>query len=358
MKLRTGSMLLVALAVATAAAARPSGGEAGIRSGEMRRHVGFLASDALGGRDTGEAGVARAEEYVAREFERYGLRPIPGRENFFLDLTLYRAAFDRERTSLSVTLGGESVAVRAGVDFRPFPFSDDGTTEAEIVFAGYGITAPELDYDDYAGLDVEGKLVLLLRHEPGETDPESPFDGIRSSDHALFATKAGNAREHGAIGMLLVTDPLHHDGDDDLRLGGTLSLEPREGEDEGAEEDEAEAEAPPFIAVQISRELADRVASRGGKTLKQLQRALERGTRPAGLSEFDGGQATLEVRRVEGSEPLAARNVAGFLPGADPGLRDEWIIVGGHHDHIGSFSGRGDTVFNGADDNASGNRRA
>ena len=89
-----------------------------------------------------------------------------------------------------------------------------------MVFAGYGITAPDFEHDDYAALDVEGKFVFVLRHEPHEKDPESSFDGTNSTSHAQFNTKSRVAREAGAAGMILVTDPLHHDDSDDLRLGG------------------------------------------------------------------------------------------------------------------------------------------
>ena len=80
----------------------------------------------------------------------------------------------------------------SGVDCRPFGFSDDGQVEAPVVFAGYGITAPEYDYDDFSELEVEGKIVFILRHEPGENDPDSEFEGTGTTDHAQFATKARN----------------------------------------------------------------------------------------------------------------------------------------------------------------------
>jgi len=351
---RAGLSALVAAAFVSAAGvavvARTAGGEESIRAGDLRRHVRFLASDDLGGRDTGEAGVARAEDYVASEFERYGLRPVPGRDEFFLDVTLYRAAIDLERTGLNIELGGEMRSARPGGDFRPFPFSDEGEFEGPIIFAGYGITAPELEYDDYDGLDVVDKFVLLLRHEPGVDDPGSPFDGIRSTDHGLYATKVANAREHGARGMLLVTDPLHHGGADDLRLGGALSLEP----EQRGTEPSVEVEGTPFVSAQVSRALAETIVARGGRSLETLQLTVDGGTSPAAIPPLAGVRASLAVHRLDESRPVAARNVAGFLQGADPLLRDEWIVVGGHHDHLGGFAGDGDTVFNGADDNASG----
>jgi hypothetical protein len=343
----------LACAACTVASGQSTGGSDSIQARELRAHVRLLADDSLAGRDTGEPGVERAERYVAGIFNRVGLKPLPGQDDFYLDFPLYRQGFDAEATTLVLEIGDTTRTARAGVDFRPFGFSDEGTVEGEIVFAGYGITAPEHAYDDYDGLDVEGKIALVFRHEPGETDPESVFDGASSSEHALFATKARNAREHGARGMILVTDPLHHGPGDDLRLGGTLRLEPPEqdaGAGDGAESEEHEA---PFLSVQISRPIARELVFPSKRTLEKLQRAVEGGERPAVLP-LSGARVTLSVKRQGTVETVPARNVAGVLPGRDETLKHEWILIGGHHDHIGAFEGEGDTVFNGADDNASG----
>ncbi len=351
---RLSATLLLLVALPPVAGCRTlggseAGGVEGITRHELRRHVEYLASDELAGRDTGEPGVAAAEEYIAAAFERWGLTAPPGREGPFLDLTLYRTSWDAEATRLAARAGDRELTGDAGVDFRPFGFSDAGSVEAPVVFAGYGVTSDEHDWDDYAGLDVTGKLVLVLRHEPGENDPASPFDGTTSTTHALFTTKADNARKHGARGMLLVTDPLHHEPADDLRLGGALELEPPDAEDE----QEGPGRREPFLAVHVSRELAESLIAPSGRSLSELQRALDEGQPPATFPAVDAA-VTLTVRRAAGHAEVAARNVAGFLEGGDPALRDQWIVIGAHHDHLGGFDGQGDTVFNGADDNASG----
>jgi len=320
-----------------------------IDADELKRHVGYLASDGLLGRDTGEPGVGLAEEYVAARFGDYGLRPLPGRDGYFVDFTLYRESYDPEGTLLEVDPQGKARRARPGTDFKPFDFSDDGTIEAPVVFAGYGITAPEHDWDDYAGLDVEGKIVLVMRHEPGERDPASSFDGTSSTNHAFFTTKARNAREHGARGMLLFTDPLNHEGGDDLRIGGPLSLErPTDAGSERAEDGDK-----PFLALQISRELATELVAPTGRTIDDLQRAADAGRHPA-ETPLVPVSVRMAVGTLDEPQTVAARDVAAFLPGRDPKLRDEWIVIGGHHDHVGGYAGQGDTVYNGADDNASG----
>ena len=342
-----GIALGLALCWGLCASKPEAAGPASIAGGELRRHVEYLASDALAGRETGTPRIATAEEYVAAAFEKAGLTPLPGRETYFVDFTLYRTGFDVENTSLRLTSGSDGRVGIAGHDFRPFPFSDEGALESEVVFAGYGITAEDKGYDDYVDLDVTGKLVLVLRHAPGENDPDGSFESEGDDRYTTFEAKADNAQAHGAVGMLLVTDPLNHAPGDDLRLGAGLLLEPpsREGDREPA--------AEPFLALHIGRDAARMLVSASGLTLEDLQRAVDQGRPPADLP-LGEARAAIEVRRSEGSEEVPARDVAALLRGSDPELEKEWIVVGGHHDHVGAFGGEGDTVFNGADDNASG----
>ena len=319
-------------------------GAARLTEAGLRAHVEHLSADAFNGRDTGSAELARAAQYLADHLSACGLQPMPGDTDLFAEYTLYRTGYDPSGTSLSL-VAGDAVPATLGADWRPFPFSDPGTAEAEVVFAGYGITAPEHGHDDYEGLDVEGKIVLVLRHEPGEDDPESPFDGTSSSEHATFLSKAMNAAEHGAVGYLLVTDPLHHPASDDLRAGGTLRLEPPEATEAGA------SEGPLFRAAHISRAAAEALVVGSGKSLTELQSALEAGTPAAALSIGDA-RASLSIQPRAEAEVITERNVVAYLPGAT--TPDEKVVVGAHYDHVGGFVGEGDTIFNGADDNASG----
>src|SRR5439155_13984509 len=101
--------------------------------------------------------------------------------------------------------------LRINEDFVPITFSDTAQFDGPMVFAGYGITAPELHYDDYQGIDANGKIAVVLRHEPQESDPKSPFDGTNSTRHASFINKAINAKQHGARGIVFITDLTHTD---------------------------------------------------------------------------------------------------------------------------------------------------
>jgi hypothetical protein len=198
-------------------------------------------------------------------------------------------------------------------------------------------------------LDVKGKFVLLLRHEPNKDDPASPFYGSSYTRHSYFVTKARKARDHGAAGMILFTDPKFHGSADDLRLAMEMQLEPSK---RGREESEKTGKRH-FLAVHISQSLAMRMVEPTGWDLKTLQEAVDSGKRPV---EINLPELAIEIaiEKKAQAQMIGARNVVGMLPGRDPALKEEWIVVGGHHDHVGSFSGSGDTVFNGADDNASG----
>ena len=152
-----------------------------------------------------------------------------------------------------------------------------GYVRAAVVFAGYGITAPEHDWDDYRNIDAEGKIVMVLRHEPNETDPESPFRGDEFSRHAYFKTKVENAKAHGAAGIILFTDPLHHSESEDFRELINLSLDPPDtGENSSSTDTE-------FPGVHISRELALSMLQMDLRELKQLQEEMDRGGDPAAM---------------------------------------------------------------------------
>jgi hypothetical protein len=344
--------LLAVLLLASCVREDPETGLPGIRLADLRKEVEYLASDALGGREVGSPGIALAEKRIAKTFTALGLKPLPGRRGFYQEFSLYRTGFPEASTSLELhTPAGELRSV-PGKDFRPFEFSGSGERSAPVVFAGYGITAPEYGYDDYRGLEVTGALVLVLRHEPGNTDPRSPFAGTANTAHASFRAKAENARRRGAIGLLLVDDPLGSGREEDLSLQFAYSLEPP------ARGDDSPPRLKDFPAVHLSRTFAAEFL-RGGESreaqgldLRGLQEAVDAGGRPADFS-LGAVRASLRVPAQE-TRRLKARNVVGFLKGRDPALRNQWLLIGAHHDHLGSTDASGDAIFNGADDNASG----
>ncbi len=330
-------------------AAAPTG-IASITSADLRAHVEMLSSDDYRGRETLQDGYERAADHLAREFESYGLAPMPNADGFKAPYTLYELGYDEAGTQL--TAGGQTLT--AGVDFTPFRFSDEGTAEAEVVFAGYGITAPDLGWDDYKGLEVKRKVVLVLRHSPNEDQKNEKFQ-----QHSLFATKAVNAHKHGAVGMLLVTDPRHHQDGDDLRMRSLLmtkkmDLSQRGGRDGRGQPTKADPkDAEPFLALHISQAAAGKLVEPTGTSLIDIQRALDGGGNAKSF-RIEGVSATLSVTASKQLREVKPHNVVGFLEGSDPQLKHEWVIVGAHFDHLGGYAGAGDTIYNGADDNASG----
>ena len=324
-----------------------------ITESEIREHVEFLASDERGGRYIGTEGIKSAEEYIADQFQHFGLSTLPGKDEYYQPFALYSQSFDQDLTAISIQRDNETISGSIGADFRPFSFSSFGEKSAELIFAGYGITAPEYDYDDYDGLHVEGKIVLIMRHEPNERQDGELFDGKRFSGYALFRKKAENAHKHGAIGMLVYTDPVHHAEDDDLRVQPVLSFDaPKNGLSVRGEIDPANG----FMAFQISQSLAALVIGVDRQGLTQIQHRIDQEGDTATVSHKLGNIGTASLHQTAEAEikAVVARNVAAIAVGSDRELRDEWIVVGAHHDHLGSYVGEGDTIFNGADDNASG----
>ncbi len=315
----------------------------GIRLADLRREAEFLASDRLAGREVGGTGIAQAEEHIARELARSGLKPLPGQRSFFQEFTLYRTGFPPASTTLSLESPGGRMQAEAGRDFRPFEFSGSGELTAPVVFAGYGISAPEYGWDDYRGLEVKGSFVLVLRHEPGNADPGSRFAGAANTAHAYFRAKAENALARGAAGLLLVDDPLGSGREEDLSLPVSYGLEPAARD---------YALSPGFLAAHLSRELAGKLIESTGLDLLGLQKAVDSGRRPASLS-LRAVRASLRIPLPE-TRRIRARNVVGFLEGRDPALREQWLLIGAHHDHLGVTNAAGDSIYNGADDNASG----
>lgn len=288
-----------------------------------------LAADAMEGRGTGAPGGEMAARAIAGWMDGLGLeRPPSGRMQ----------PFD---ANIGVRTGSENRldGARYGEDWIPLGFSRAGEFAGDLVFAGYGIRARDLDYDDYAGLDVQGKLVLAMRFEPGENDENSPFEGKKPTHHSDLRSKAIQAREAGAAGLILVAPPQSDDDPDrlpPLKTMGPLS----------------DAGIP---VLQVSRALADRWLATNDTSLAKAQAAIDASYKPASFT-LKGVHLS---GRVDIEQVIAKTwNVVGSLPGAGT-LADEYIVVGAHYDHLGwggqgSFKPDAHEIHNGADDNASG----
>jgi Zn-dependent M28 family amino/carboxypeptidase len=294
--------------------------------------VRALADSSMEGRGPGTAGIDKAADLIAREMQWLGLKPGGDDGTFFQKFDVTTGV--EVGTPCGIEVGAKSFPL--GEAFQPIGFSSNGTLRAPVVFAGYGISAPGYDYDDYAGLDVHDKLVLVLSNEPGEMDSTSRFDGSINTPHAELRTKAINAREHGALGLLVVNGPRHHRGEP-LRAprsegGGYMTSG--------------------LVAGSISEPVAAALLQRAKLDLATLQGSIDRTTRPHSVALGESATVTVTLKRTRAS----VRNVIAWIPGLDT---TRTIVIGAHYDHLG-YGGENSLAPNaraphlGADDNASG----
>ena len=320
------------------ACAVPLDGASAVTSAELEAHVRALSSDQMEGRGVGTEGLDRAADYIATGFASAGLTPA-GEEAFMQPFDVTVGAVLGAPEEQHLTIGAETFEF--GKQWRPFAFSQTGEVTAKLAFVGYGVRAPDLNYDDYQGIDVAGRVVVVLRHRPARHREGSPF---ASKDAARFADlryKAFAARSMGAVGLIVVNDPATYaDADDDVPYTfGSGS----------------EGHIP---AVHLTwRDGGARLAAIG-LDLAAAQRGIDE--KPAPASRLLDVEATLRVG-IQRSR-ARVRNVVGLLlPEGmqDPAEADEVIVVGAHYDHLGrggegSLAPDSKEVHNGADDNASG----
>ena len=306
---------------------------------EITRHVRTLAADEMMGRGVGTPGIDLARDYIAAEFRQSGLLPGGNGQSYLQRLEVVTGVEIKQPSAARIA-GLEELNLDA--DWIPLGLSGSGAVGGELVFVGYGITAKEYGYDDYAGIDARGKIVLALRYEPPPTDGHSPFRRPPdASDHAALRTKVANAQRHGALGLILVDLHPTQDGEDEL-IPTRRSIGPNQAG---------------MIAVQLRRDLVERRLSAAGLSLRELKDRIDREGRPHSLP-IPNLKISLQVTLEKTAKP--ADNVVALLPGADPKLKSEYIVVGAHYDHIGfGYFGTRDSsteghVHNGADDNASG----
>jgi hypothetical protein len=300
--------------------------------------IKYLAAEQLKGRQDGTPELDKAAEYIARQFRETSLRPLGG-GSYYQRFRVTTSARQGKANQFAYRDGQRQASLRPGVEFRPLSLSADGKVSGQLVFAGYGITAPEYDYDDYAGLDVKGKLVLVLRHEPQEFDESSVFGGRTYTNHAQIESKAINAKAHGARAVIFSNDKPAHPGDkDDLeRLGRAVG---------------PDSQGIPF--VQVKAQVADEWLRLAGHSLEETIRTIDADLRPQSFAL--PGTLHFEISVDLLRETRSVSNVVGYLPGES----DEYVIIGAHYDHVGlgeQFSlepSKKGTVHPGADDNASG----
>lgn len=345
--MRHGLTLLFCAALAAVVSAQATAPfNDSIRLADLKADLFFLAGDGFKGRLAGTPENALAAEFVRSRFERAGLKP--GAPNgSFIQATQLMVATLGTRNALTVSLpGGTTLELTPEQDFYPQRFSASGSVTAPVVYAGFGIHAPALGYDDY-GDRVKGRIALILEHEPGERDPKSPFDGVVTAEAAVAIKKVLAAQEKGAAGVLFVTDVHNHPGPANFEASARAfwpERAPRIDRFTLA----SWADRVRIPVGQISPALAETMVRGTGRSLLDLSKAAETGRGFAGVP-LDGVTVTLAT--AVNRHIVPDRNVLAFIEGADPKLKDEVVIISAHYDHEGAD---GNVIFNGADDDGSG----
>jgi len=341
-------VLVAAFAGITSAQQRAPQNES-IRQNDLRADLFFLAGDAMRGRLTDTEENRATADFIRSRFERMGLKPAGPNGSYFQPYNLMTATLAAPPASnvLEVmSADGATRQLRAGQDFYPQRVSASGVASGPVVFAGFGISAPQLGYDDYNG-DVKGKIVLALDHEPGERDPNSPFDGVVTSEPSTVWRKVLAAQDKGALAVLFVSDVHNHPGAANFEAAARNYW----------------PEKPPRIltytlatwadriripVAQVSPAVAALLVAGTNKTLDELSKAAET---TKGFTPLVLPGARVSVHAAVDRHIVPDRNVVALLEGSDARLRNEWVIVSAHFDHNGAD---GTQIFNGADDNGSG----
>ncbi len=328
--------LLAALAVLGAAQADVRRGTAGIHSGRIWAHIFVLASEQFEGRGSGSAGNEAAAHYIAERFAEYGLKPIGTSRyhdlqapmdgsGYFQPFRVYVGAEAGKTNRLEVQANGKRITLRLREDFMPETVATTGAAKGELVFVGYGIQSSLAGHEDYTGVDVKGKVVIALEGTPPVTEGPNLLRAYQPA-----RVKARTAKEQGAAALILVQK-------EDSPLSGMLA---GRGVDSG------------IPVVTLRRAAAEKLLAACGVSLNDLLQNPK--SRP--ILQASATVQTEVIQRYG-----ATANIIGLIEGTDPKLKDEYIVIGAHMDHLGwglqggsMYNGKLPAIHYGADDNASG----
>jgi Tol biopolymer transport system component len=301
-----------------------------IKAQELFHHVRFLADDRLMGRYPGSEGIEYAAHYIADRFAEYGLEPIAERDRYFQPFDFIGDVELGNNNRLQIKNGTTVKTLNLKTDYVPLAFSDSDEVTGEVIFAGYGISSTH--YDDYANLNVQDKIVLMLRATPPSDNPHQTLQRYASLRHKLVV-----AREKGAKAVLFVTGTAQ-----DKTLNELVKFQT-----------DFDFKGSGIAAVSISRAVANQLlANTAVQNIGDLQKTIDEGSQPNSFALPDV-QVSLktDVKNIH----INTRNIVGYLPGKT----NKTLIIGAHYDHIGlggnqSLDSKEGVIHNGADDNASG----
>ena len=307
----------------------------------IRWHVRYLSHDLLEGRGTGQRGGDLAAEYIATQFAEYGLKPAGDHGTYMQKVPLVGITTLPETSFSLIPKQGEAMNLKPLDEYVAFDQSQQpqSDVDADVVFVGYGIEAPEYGWDDYKGTDVRGKVLLMLVNEPSSDDPKF-FKGKALTYYGRWTYKYEEALRKGAVGVLLVHQT-------------QMASYPWEvvRNSNSGEKSFLKVEGPALkVASWIHLDVATRLASASGMKLdKMMEDAKSRDFHPVNLD------VKLKARMVSKIRNFESNNVLAILPGGDRKVADEAVVYTAHYDHFGVRPEmQGDNIFNGAEDNATG----
>ncbi len=309
----------------------------------IRAHVKFLSSDLLEGRGVGARGGDLAAEYIATQFALAGTKPAGDNGTYFQKLTLVGVDPQADTQLSATTRGGKTMTFRWLDDFVGITEQQRANAQfdADAIFVGHGITAPEYQWDDYKGVDVRGKVVVLFTNEPPSNDPKF-FTGSALTYYGRWTYKYEEAARHGAAAAIIIhTTPTASYGWDVVRSSW-------------GREDQQVKLAPDAhelaFAGWVTKDAGEKIAASIGKSVDEMVKmANTRGFTPIALPLRFKGSAPAKLREIQ------TRNVIAKVEGSDPRLKDEAVIFSAHWDHLGIGTPvNGDSIYNGAADNATG----
>jgi Zn-dependent M28 family amino/carboxypeptidase len=309
----------------------------------MKTDLNFLASDLLEGRGTGQRGGDIAAAYIAAQFQIAGLKPA-GENGTYMQMVPLNGVTAQPESTLKISAAnGEPIQLKYLDDFVANPYSQktEEPINGPLVFVGYGVNAPEFGWNDYAGLDAKGKVVLALVNDPPSQDPKF-FGGKAMTYYGRWTYKYEEAARQGAAGILLIHNT------DMASYGWNVVRNSWSGEQAFLANPPGQYAVP--MAGWIQEDVAKKIASAAGTDLNALfDKAKTKGFKPIELP------LKIEGKIIAKTRPLHAQNVMGILEGSDPKLKAEAIVYSAHYDHLGvGVPVDGDNIYNGALDNASG----
>jgi len=319
-----------------------------INPGFLCQQINYLASDSMMGRNTPSRQLDSAAAYIAANFRAWGIQPWNG--SYFQEFPICMKQLG-DTNDLTIIHPGGTIGMKLKSDYVPYDFSASNPVTGPVVFAGYGITAPEYKYDDYQGMDAKGKIVLVFKNEPQRDDSNSVFKGTTDTKYVSLKVKMKNAIAHGAIGMLVVNGPLQYSS---VKARGypwpSLSkVIPKDAVPWELCMDNDDQIPAIHIGEEVIRQLLGNLDS-----LKYLQEKIDKNLTPVSFL-IPGTNVRMHANIL--TDIRTVKNVIGYLPGTDPVLSKQMLIIGAHYDHVGYLKEHKegeDFIFNGADDNASG----